>query len=165
MFDRPADAPAARARTLSMVAKSGMMSTAGKRILIVDDDVVERFVLRGAFEAGGYSVEECSDAEEALHICSASRPSLVIADVNLPGASGHDLARRLRARFPTSDMPIVIITGSRSPDGWDRAIEAGAQAMVLKTSDLTPVIQTIDKLLGAPETGNVATIRMRPTRR
>lgn len=141
------------------------MATADKQILIVDDDVVERFVLRGAFEARSYVVEECNNAEEALDFCSAHRPSLVVTDINLPGASGHDLARRLRARFPTSDMPIVIITGARSPDGWDRAIEAGAQAMVLKTSDLTPIIQTVDRLLGVSEASSTATIRMRPPRR
>jgi len=135
------------------------------RILVVDDDVVERFVLRGAFEARGYSVDECGNAEEALEICKSHRPSVVVADLNLPGASGHDLTRSLRARFPTSDIPVVIITGARSADGWDRAIEAGAQAMVLKTSDLTPVIQTVDRLLGEADSGNVATIRMRPPRR
>lgn len=136
-----------------------------KRILIVDDDVVERFVLRGAFEARGYKVEECDTAEQALQICTTDRPSLVVADLRLPGASGHDLTRSLRARFPTSDMPVVIITGTHSADGWDRAIDAGAQAMVLKTSDLTPVIQTVDRLLGLGEHGNMATIRMRPPRR
>jgi CheY-like chemotaxis protein len=141
------------------------MSATVKRILIVDDDVVERFVLRGAFEARGYGVDECGNAEDALDICKSDRPSLVVADLNLPGASGHDLTRSLRARFPTSDVPIVIITGARSADGWDRAIEAGAQAMVLKTSDLTPVIQTVDRLLGEADSGNVATIRMRPPRR
>lgn len=136
-----------------------------KRVLIVDDDVVERFVLRGAFETRGYSVDECGNAEEALEICKSHRPSLVVADLNLPAASGHDLTRSLRASFATSDMPIVIITGARSADGWDRAIEAGAQAMVLKTSDLTPVIETVDRLLGAGDSDNVATIRMRPPRR
>lgn len=141
------------------------MSATVYRILIVDDDVVERFVLRGAFETHGYTVDECGNAEEALDICKSDRPSLVVTDLKLPGASGHDLARSLRARFPTSDMPIVIITGSHSADGWDRAIEAGAQAMVLKTSDLTPIIQTVDRLLGAGDSGNVATIRMRPPRR
>jgi len=141
------------------------MSTTVQQILIVDDDVVERFVLRSAFETHGYSVNECGNAEDALNICKSARPALVVADLNLPGASGHDLTRTLRARFPTSDMPIVIITGTRSADGWDRAIEAGAQAMVLKTSDLTPIIQTVDRLLGADESGNVATIRMRPPRR
>jgi CheY-like chemotaxis protein len=141
------------------------MSAPVKRILIVDDDVVERFVLRGAFEARGYWVDECGNAEDALDICKSDRPSLVVADLNLPGASGHDLTRSLRARFPTSDVPIVIITGTRNADGWDRAIDAGAQAMVLKTSDLTPVIQTVDRLLGEADSGNVATIRMRPPRR
>lgn len=141
------------------------MPPAGMRILIVDDDVVERFVLRGAFEAHGYAVDECDNAEQAIEICKSDRPALVVADLNLPGASGHDLSRSLRAHFPTSDMPIVIITGTHSAEGWDRAIEAGAQAMVLKTSDLTPVIQTVDRLLGAGENGNVATIRMRPPRR
>lgn len=141
------------------------MSASDKHILIVDDDVVERFVLRGAFEARGYLVDECGNAEEALDYCGSQRPALVVCDINLPGANGHDLARSLRARFRTSDMPIVIITGTRSPDAWDRAIEAGAQAMVLKTSDLTPIIQTVDRLLGERDRGNVASIRMRPPRR
>jgi DNA-binding response OmpR family regulator len=85
-----------------------MSSNAGKTILIVEDDQPSREVVRLACSAQNHTLIEAGNGTEGLEMARESSPDLVILDVNLPGMSGLDVCRRLRA--DGSRVPIIMLT-------------------------------------------------------
>lgn len=124
-----------------------MARTGSKLVLVVDDDEVERFLLRRALEAEGYAVEEAETADEALLCCHVAYPDAMVADIFLPGRSGIELCLALRGEPATTHLPIVLLTGSKDPGVREMAKSAGASVYLQKTPDPGPVIGAISGLL------------------
>ncbi len=101
-------------------------------ILIVDDDAIIRSLMRASLESDGLGVIEAASGEEARAICASSVPSLLIADVVMPGIDGFELCRLLRARPETAFMPILMATGLDDVSSIMRAYEAGATDFIVK---------------------------------
>ncbi len=104
------------------------------RVLLVDDHPLVRAALRAELQVafGDVQVVEAGCASEALAALAARRPDLLLLDVNLPGESGLDLARRIRA----SHRRIRILMVAAEVDPWtvNEALEAGACGFVAKTN-------------------------------
>ncbi|HEY2435259.1 MAG TPA: response regulator [Vicinamibacterales bacterium] len=83
-----------------------------KRILIVEDDAALRRVFRMALAIAGYDVQEAGDGYEALQLVENDRPDLVVLDLILRAVDGLSVQQELASRAPTSDIPIVVVTGS-----------------------------------------------------
>ena len=83
-----------------------MMAT---RILIVEDDAHIRLGLRDALSSEGYDVSECADGAKAVPLIKRDPPGLILLDVMLPGKSGYDICRELRAA-PHAAIPIIFLT-------------------------------------------------------
>ena len=81
------------------------------RILVVDDEPDERFLLRRMFEREGYEVLDASDGAAALAIVRESRPDLILTDMMMPVMDGQELIRRLRSDPATAAIPILASTG------------------------------------------------------
>ena len=81
------------------------------RILVVDDEPDERFLLRRLFERAGHEVTEAADGAAALAIARESLPDLVVTDMRMPVMDGAELIRRLRADPATAGIPILASTG------------------------------------------------------
>ena len=81
------------------------------RILVVDDEPDERFLLRRMFEREGYEVLDASDGAAALAIVRESRPDLIVTDMMMPVMDGAELIRRLRSDPATAGIPILASTG------------------------------------------------------
>ncbi|HZS06575.1 MAG TPA: response regulator [Blastocatellia bacterium] len=77
-------------------------------ILIVEDHQSSRGFLRTLFRLEGYDVIEAGDGEEALTLLSQRRPDLIITDLMMPGMSGLEFIRRVRAQPGFSDIPVVV---------------------------------------------------------
>ena len=95
------------------------------RILIADDDPVMRELLVGLVQDLGYEAQAVPDGEAALAAITARPPDLVLSDVSMPGLSGFDLCRRLKANPATRLIPVVLITGIGEEHKVE-GIEAGA---------------------------------------
>jgi len=80
-------------------------------ILIADDSMVVRAVLRRQLEADGHTVVEAVDGEEALQACREVRPDVVLLDVEMPVLDGHATLERLKADEDLRDIPVVFLTG------------------------------------------------------
>jgi CheY-like chemotaxis protein len=95
-----------------------------KRILVVDDEPVIRELASLALSGSGWQVDLAGDASEALEQIERAPPDLILLDLGLPGMSGKDLARRLKARPKTAGAPIVYLTGARpdSPEPADAVL-------------------------------------------
>lgn len=83
------------------------MSAESHRLLLVDDDAGLAGMLREFLELHGFAVEVASDAESALKRIEASMPDLLLLDVMLPGMSGFEALKRVRARH---DLPVIMLT-------------------------------------------------------
>lgn len=124
-----------------------LKQTGAKLVLVVDDDEVERFLLRRALEAEGYTVEEAETADDALLCCQLTYPDAMVADIFLPGRTGIELCRALRDEPATMHIPVVLLTGSRDPGVRELARHAGAASYIQKTPDPGPVLNAISGLL------------------
>jgi CheY-like chemotaxis protein len=121
------------------------VTEAMSRILVVDDYAPSRYAFRRILTAGGFEVVEGSDAagaRAALH-----RPvDLVIADVNLPGMSGMDLCREIRAGRP--DLPVVLISASyRSAEHEAAWRAAGAADFLEQPIDAEHLLSVVRRLI------------------
>jgi two-component system, cell cycle response regulator DivK len=117
-----------------------------KRLLIVEDSDLNRDLLVQIFEAA-YDLEVASDGEAAVEMASAKRPDLILMDIGLPGLSGLEAVRRIRAT--TGSTPIIAVSSRVMPGDRERAIEAGCDEFVPKPIDDVLLVEMVGRLLGA----------------
>jgi DNA-binding response OmpR family regulator len=100
-----------------------------QRILVVDDDVNVRDVVRRYLEHAGYRVELADNGEQALRIAEDAEPDLVVLDLMLPGIGGLEVCRRLRQR---GQVPVVMLTARGEEDDRIAGLQLGADDYVAK---------------------------------
>jgi CheY-like chemotaxis protein len=95
---------------------------AGRRVLVVEDDLDSRNVLKLTLEASGASVGTAASASEALAALVAMPYDLVVSDLAMPEQSGFWLIAKIRQLFPNRHVPVIAVTGHPFPaDGVRRA--------------------------------------------
>ncbi|MFQ5466702.1 MAG: ATP-binding protein [Kiloniellaceae bacterium] len=105
-------------------------------VLVIDDDPIQRTLVRGALERTGARIEEAADGRTGLEAVGGSRPDLVVLDVIMPDIDGFAVCAKLRASRDTVHIPILMIAGLDDTDSIDRAFEAGATAFLAKPINL-----------------------------
>lgn len=105
-----------------------------KRILIAEDSVTSRMLLRGILESAGYQVKTAVDGMEAFTALRLERFDAVVSDVEMPRMNGFDLTARIRAERALADTPVVLVTGLESREDRERGIDVGANAYLVKSS-------------------------------
>jgi CheY-like chemotaxis protein len=109
-------------------------SRRGALILIVDDDLDVRQMLRHIFERDGYEVIEAEDGRAACELVPARRPAILVTDLQMPGLDGFSLCRELR-EGGFRQLRIIVYTGRRVTA--EDARNAGADELVLKTEPIS----------------------------
>jgi CheY-like chemotaxis protein len=104
------------------------------RVLVVDDDLRARYIMRAFLEPADITEVETGDA--ALEVIRRTRPDIVLLDLTLPGTPGEEVLRRIRETVETSDIPVVIVT-SRKVTAEDRAKLMEHAAAVIDKGDLS----------------------------
>ncbi len=102
------------------------------RVLIVEDEEALSLLLRYNLESEGYEVEVCARGDEADTRLKESTPDLLVLDWMLPGLSGIELCRRLRARAETERLPIIMLTARGEESERIRGLSTGADDYVVK---------------------------------
>lgn len=114
----------------------------GKRIVIIDDVVSERVVLRGFLEDSGFEVvAEAGDGKDALDICKSFKPDLALMDVKMPFLDGIKASVMISSTCPT---PVILMTAKADEDTVKKAVEAGVMAYLIKPirqEELIPAIE------------------------
>jgi two-component system response regulator RegA len=108
-------------------------AASSRSLLVVDDDRVFREVLAASFARRGYTVETAANATEAEQVCARFAPARAVVDLRMPGASGLDVLRMLRQRFP--DIAVVMLTGFGSIATAVEAIKIGAVNYLSKPAE------------------------------
>jgi two-component system phosphate regulon response regulator PhoB len=117
------------------------------RILIVEDEAALTTLLCYNLEAAQFTVETASRGDEAEIKLSENPPDLVILDWMLPGVSGIEICRRLRARAETRQMPIIILTARSEESERIRGLATGADDYIVKPFSVPELIARVNALL------------------
>jgi CheY-like chemotaxis protein len=105
------------------------------RVLLVEDNIPNRDLVRYLLEANGYACSEAHDGETALEMASGSRPDIVICDLQLPGMDGFDVLRGLRALPALIGVPVVAVTAYAMVGDRERILAAGFDGYISKPID------------------------------
>jgi CheY-like chemotaxis protein len=115
-------------------------------LLIVEDSELNRDLLVQIFE-DDYDLGVAVDGETAVRLASTSKPDLILMDIGLPGISGLDAVRAIRADRGLPRMPIVAVSSGVMPGDRERALEAGCDDFVAKPINDEPLVALVRSLL------------------
>ena len=119
----------------------------GKRILLIEDNAVNRRLAQFLLKSKGYEVWEATTAPEAFATLKERRPDLILMDIQLPELDGLTATRHLKADPATQDIPVVAVTSYAMKGDETRALEAGCSGYVTKPIDKTLFLDTVAKVL------------------
>jgi diguanylate cyclase (GGDEF)-like protein len=115
--------------------------------LVVDDSRTIRRILRRDLEATGYRVSEAPDGEVALALCRASKPDLVLLDVDMPVLDGMATLERMQADLDLRDIPVLFLTARTSGAEAARGLGLGAEDYLKKPCDPTELLARVGAVL------------------
>lgn len=117
-------------------------------ILVVEDSVTARMLLKNILESAGYEVKTAFDGLEALSLLGVEKIDLMISDIEMPRMDGLDLTKKVREDQKWKDLPIILCTSRGSKEDLERGIAAGANAYIDKSSFVqSHLLDIIKKLL------------------
>ncbi|MEL6236781.1 MAG: response regulator, partial [Pseudomonadota bacterium] len=117
------------------------------RVLVVEDEESLSELLSYNLSREGYNVGVSSDGEDALISIDEQKPDLIILDWMLPKVSGIEIARQLRARAQTREIPIIILSARGSEEDRVRGLEIGADDYLTKPFSMTELVARIRAVL------------------
>jgi len=119
-----------------------------RAVLVVEDSITSRSLLKNILESAGYSVATAVDGIDAYTALKTATFDLVVSDVEMPRMDGFDLAAKLRADKQLSELPIVLVTALESREHRERGIEVGANAYIVKSSfDQSNLLEVVRRLI------------------
>ena len=117
------------------------------KVLIVEDEEPLSLLLRYNLEAEGYSVETCERGDEAEIRLRENQPDLLLLDWMLPGLSGIELCRRIRAREDTERLPVIMLTARGEEAERIRGLSTGADDYVVKPFSVPELMARVRAIL------------------
>lgn len=117
------------------------------RILVVDDELDNRVMMRYFLESWGYEAELACNGREALERVDANRPNLVLLDLEMPVMNGFEACDRLKSNPETEEIPVIMFTGLEQTTDKVKGIRKGADDYVVKTVDPEELQARIEMIL------------------
>jgi two-component system cell cycle response regulator DivK len=127
--------------------QNARFSEMGRRILVVEDDLLNRMFYCEVLQREGYEVKEVDDGAIVMDRARDFDPDLVIMDINLPHVSGIELIERLKADQNLADAPVLAITAYVGRAEEARIREAGAAEYLSKPVSMKTFVSAIQRLL------------------
>jgi two-component system chemotaxis sensor kinase CheA len=122
--------------------------TDAKSILIAEDSITSRMLLKGILESAGYRVKTAVDGMEAFTALRAERFDLLVSDVEMPRLNGFDLTARVRADRKLAELPVVLVTALETREDRERGIDVGANAYLVKSNfDQSNLLEAVRRLV------------------
>ncbi len=117
------------------------------RILVAEDNPVNRALIREILDVAGYEVIEVCDGEEAVQKIEETPLDLVLLDIQLPGPDGFALLRHLRSHPRFARLPVVAVTAYAMRGDREKALGAGFDGYLAKPIDAAALRQEVEKFL------------------
>ena len=117
------------------------------RILLAEDNEMNREVLSRRLLRRGYEVVEAVDGAEAIEAALADPPALILMDLSMPNVDGWEATARLRESPEMANTPIVALTAHAIRSDRDRAIECGCNAVLTKPFTTAELFEMLDRFL------------------
>lgn len=118
-----------------------------RSVLVVEDSITSRMLLKGILESAGYRVKTAVDGVEALTALRSEPFDLVVSDVEMPRLNGFDLTAKIRADKKLAELPVVLVTALETREDRERGIDVGANAYLVKSSfDQSNLLETVRRL-------------------
>jgi CheY-like chemotaxis protein len=123
------------------------------RVLLVEDNEMNRDMLTRRLARRGFAVEVAVDGGEAVVKAAASAPDVVLMDLNLPVIDGYEATRQLKDAPATRRIPVIALSAHAMSDDREKALAAGCDDFDTKPVDLDRLIRKIDEALGRKTAG------------
>jgi DNA-binding response OmpR family regulator len=117
------------------------------KILSIEDDRATIKLLTITLERKGYRVISATRGDEGFQVAKSEAPQLILLDLMLPGINGLALLKMLRSAPETQDIPIVIISAKNQKSVQNEALQAGADAYIIKPFQIRQLLDVIGTLL------------------
>lgn len=119
-----------------------------RKILLVEDNELNRDMLSRRLARRGYEVAVAVDGAQGIEMARSLTPDVILMDIGLPGIDGLEATRRLKAEPGTSAIPIVALTANAMAGDQEEALAAGCDDYDTKPVDITRLVGKIQALLG-----------------
>ena len=121
-----------------------------KRILLVEDNEMNRDMLARRLQKRGYEMLLAVDGLLAVEMTRSEKPDLVLMDMSLPNLDGWEASRQLKADAATAGIPIIALTAHAMAEDREKALAAGCDEFETKPVDLASLLAKMATLLGKP---------------
>lgn len=119
-----------------------------KSVLVVEDSITSRMLLKNILETSGYLVKTAVDGVDAITQLRTETFDLVVSDVDMPRMNGFDLTAKIRSDQKLSELPVVLVTALESRADKERGIDVGANAYIVKSNfDQSNLLEVIRRLM------------------
>jgi DNA-binding response OmpR family regulator len=117
------------------------------RILVADDDVDIRELVEFKLSTLGHEITAVADGAAAVEACQASRPDLAVLDVMMPGVSGLEAIRAIRADPGLADLPVILLTARAQESDVESGFDSGADDYITKPFSPRELAARVEALL------------------
>ncbi|MEH3041745.1 MAG: response regulator [Sphingomonas paucimobilis] len=126
------------------------------KILFVEDDAMNRRVVRDMLDVAGAAMVEADSAEAGLQRIDEEDHDLILLDLRMPGMDGFEVIRRVRARDDAKrSLPIIVVTADTAIDLTERCIAAGADEVLFKPVAMDALFDAIGRILAGRAGGDL----------
>ena len=116
-------------------------------VLIIEDNDKNMKLARDVLQAKGYKTLEAVTGEEGVKLAKENKPDLVLMDIQLPGISGIEAFKQIRANAATRAIPVIALTASVTPTDRTAISAAGFDAFLGKPINLKEFVETVKRLV------------------
>jgi len=120
---------------------------ARRKILVVEDDLLNRTLMTDLFEAHGYDTLQAEDGEAALDVARASGPDLIVLDIQLPKLSGVDVVERLKSDSDLMNIPVIAVSAMLRSHAETMIGNAGFDGFLAKPFSVQSMLLAVSRLL------------------
>jgi two-component system, chemotaxis family, sensor kinase CheA len=135
-------------RSVKPAAPRAVDEEAKKAILVVEDSITSRMLLKNILETSGYLVKTAVDGIDAISQLKTEKFDAVVSDVDMPRMNGFNLTEKIRGDKKLAELPVVLVTALGSREDRERGIDVGANAYIVKSSfDQSNLLETLRRFI------------------
>ncbi len=124
-----------------------METTENVRILVVEDNFMNKVLVKELLQVHGYGVLEASNGKEAVDMAESHHPDIILMDINLPEMDGMESTHIIKSRESTKDIPVLALTASAMKGDEEKFLKEGFDGYVPKPIQLTVLVGELERCL------------------